>query len=269
MTVTDDVTKKTSTYYVTRDAPVYDSENKANSILEFFGFDETTYNVINTAFEPANKDGKYKGVTLQYPAGTDLEALALRNEDGSSNLDAVSNKSPERKKGKENEATGVMIHVGGKYEKGDGKTYSVGSFGCFGIFNKDSGNKGAKNFIKDIINRRNQNKKANKGTDINVTVKKRNNVDWQWEVDKNGNKSEQMRKIILLIIAIFFLSCVQNKNTTDSQLIGEWTNEQIILKISKNKIQRLENGNIFNYESYKIFGDTLKCLNKDKKKIIL
>ena len=71
-----------------------------------------------------------------------------------------------------------------------------------------------------------------------------------------------MRKIILLIIAIFFLSCVQNKNTTDSQLIGEWTNEQIILKISKNKIQRLENGNTFNYESYKIFGDTLKMFKQ-------
>ncbi|WP_262891218.1 RHS repeat-associated core domain-containing protein [Chishuiella changwenlii] len=190
MTVTDDVTKKTSTYYVTRDAPVYESENKANSILEFFGFDETTYNVINTAFEPSNKDGKYKGIALQYPSGTDLEALALRNEDGSSNLDAVPNKSPERKKGKENEATGVMIHVGGKYEKNDGKTYSVGSFGCFGLCNKDSGNKGAKSFIKDIVDRRNQNKKASKGTDINVTVKKRKNVNWQWEVDKNGNKSE-------------------------------------------------------------------------------
>lgn len=139
--------------------------------------------------------------------------------------------------------------------------------GVFGLCNKDSGNKGAKSFIKDIVNRRNQNKKANKGTNINVTVKKRNNVDWQWEVDKNGNKSEQMRKITLLIVANLFLSCIQNKMTTNSQLIGEWNNEQIILKISKNKFQRLENGNIFNYESYKIFGDTLKMYRQGQEEV--
>ncbi|CAM1371691.1 hypothetical protein TPENAI_61189 [Tenacibaculum litopenaei] len=192
MTVTDDVTGTTSTYYVTRDAPLLNQSNpvnEANGVLEFFGLDDDTFNVTNTAFEPANGDGEYKAVALQDPSGTDLEALALRNEDGSSELDVEPNESPERKKGKKDKATGVMIHVGGSYQKNDGKTYVVGSFGCFGLCDKDSGNKGAKNFIKDIVNRRNKNKKAKKGTGINVTVKKRKNVNWDWEVDKKGNKT--------------------------------------------------------------------------------
>ncbi len=189
MTVTDDVTGTTSTYNVTRDAPVYESTNNANPILEFFEMDEETYNITNTAFEPANGDGEYKALALQYPPGTDLEALALRNEDGSSELDAEPNDSPEREKGKEDKATGVMIHVGGSYQKNDGRTYLVGSFGCFGLCSKDSGNNGVKKFIKDIVNRRNKNKKAKKGTDINVTVKKRKNPDWKSEVDENGNKT--------------------------------------------------------------------------------
>lgn len=190
MTVTDDVTGTTSTYQVTRDAPVLDMDNpvnEANPIAEFFGLDEDTMNVDNAAFEPANGDGNYKGVALNYPEGTDLEAIALRNPDGSSKLDAVPNNSPERKKGEENKASGVMIHVGGVYVK-DGKSHRVGSYGCFGVSGKNGGNKGAKKFMKDITNRLSKNKKAKKGDDINIKIKKRKDVDWEWEVDKDGEK---------------------------------------------------------------------------------
>jgi RHS repeat-associated protein len=68
MKVTDDVTGKTSTYQVTRDAPVLNSDNpvnEANPILEFMGLDGDTYNVDNTAFEPANGDGNYIGIALE------------------------------------------------------------------------------------------------------------------------------------------------------------------------------------------------------------
>ncbi|WP_262889157.1 RHS repeat-associated core domain-containing protein [Flavobacterium bizetiae] len=190
MKVTDDVTGKTTTYQVTRDAPVLNSKdpvNEANGVLEFFGLDEDTYNVDNTAFEPAEGDGNYIGIALGYPEGTDLEAIALRNPDGSNKLDAVENKSPERKKGEENVARGVMIHVGGQYVK-DGKSRLVGSFGCFGIAGKNAGNKGAKKFINDIVKRLEKNRKAKKGDDINIKLKKRNDVDWEWEVDKDGEK---------------------------------------------------------------------------------
>ncbi len=62
--------------------------------------------------------------------------------------------------------------------------------GCFGISGKNAGNKGAKKFINDIIKRLEKNRKANKGTDINIKLKKRNDVDWEWEVDEEGEKEE-------------------------------------------------------------------------------
>ncbi|GGF11565.1 hypothetical protein SAMN05443634_1215 [Chishuiella changwenlii] len=73
-----------------------------------------------------------------------------------------------------------------------------------------------------------------------------------------------MKKIILILITNSFLSCNHNTTTTTTKLIGEWTNEKIILKINKSKIQRIENGNTFNYESYKICGDTLKMIKQGK-----
>ena len=42
--------------------------------------------------------------------------------------------------------------------------------------------------MKDIVNRLNKNKKAKKGNDINITVKKRKDVDWEFEVNKDGEK---------------------------------------------------------------------------------
>ena len=62
----------------------------------------------------------------------------------------------------------------------------VGSYGCFGLSGKYSGNKGAKKFISDLTKRLEQNKKAKKGTDINVNVKKRKDVQWNFEVNKDG-----------------------------------------------------------------------------------
>ena len=82
-----------------------------------------------------------------------------------------------------------MIHVGGEYQKNDGRTYQVGSFGCFGLSGKDRGNKGNKSFTKDIVNRRDKNKQAQKGTTIRITIEKRSDVKSEWKVDKNGTSN--------------------------------------------------------------------------------
>ena len=110
MRVTDDVTGKTSIYHVTRDAPILnkvDPVNEANEILEFFGLAEDTYNVKNTAFEPKDSKGEYTGIPLGYPKDSDLEAIAIRNIDGTDGLEAepVDNDYEPRKD--KSEATGV------------------------------------------------------------------------------------------------------------------------------------------------------------------
>lgn len=174
MTVTDRTTGTKSNYSVTRDAPVaYATDN------DWFS-DNETY-VKNTAFEPDSETGEYMAVPLAYPHGTDLEALALRNKDGSSSLKTDSDRQlpPGGKKGS---ASGVMIHVGGSYKRKDGTISITGSFGCFGV---ETGNSGITDFIKDITNR--QNKNTDKS--INITVQKRDNVDWKYVVGSDGEKT--------------------------------------------------------------------------------
>jgi len=191
MTVTDDASNKVSTYEVTRDAPTLDISkpiNEAGTISKFFG-GEDTYNVDNTAFDPKSNTGNYIGVPLQYPHGTDLEAINLRNPDGTDGLKAEPVKNDYEPRKDPEKATGVMIHVGGGYTTTNGAQMITGSFGCFGISGKNAGNKGAKNFIKDITSRVTANKKAGTGTKLNVAVDKRNDVDWQYKVDKDGNKT--------------------------------------------------------------------------------
>jgi hypothetical protein len=110
MTVTDDVTGTVSNYHVTRDGPVINSSDAVNNVggfWEFFGY-EDTYNVNNTAFEPAASEGEYIGVPLAYPSGSGLEAYNLRNPDGTDDLAT----DPARGS---STADGVMIHVGGTY----------------------------------------------------------------------------------------------------------------------------------------------------------
>ena len=114
-----------------------------------------------------------------------MTAVALRNPDGSSALQAVPNDSPFRKD--QNVAKGVMIHVGGEYVNAQGESRVTGSEGCFTLVGKDAGNEGIDNFEKDIVSRKNANKKAGKGSDINITVEKRDNVVWDADVDSKGN----------------------------------------------------------------------------------
>jgi RHS repeat-associated protein len=182
MTVTDDVTGTVSEYHVARDGPVVDQSNPVNNAgaWAILGFGDT-YNIENTAFEPASGQGDYKGVALAYPKETDLEAFALRTQNNSPNLPT----DPARGS---NSAEGVMIHVGGNYVKSNGERRITGSLGCFGLCGKDEGNQGVKNFVKDVVGRRNKNRKAGAGSAINIQVDKRKNVDWTWKVDGNGTK---------------------------------------------------------------------------------
>ena len=174
MTVTDRKTKTISTYKVTRDAPV------AVGTDEDWFSDNETY-VANTAFEPVSKNGHYKGVPLPYPKRTDLEAFTLRNMDGTALLKTDKNRNT-LGKGKKGFATDIMIHVGGTFFDIEGGENITGSLGCFGIF---SGNSTTKKFVSDVVTRQRQNRDKT----INITVQKRNNVDWNYVVDSSGNKT--------------------------------------------------------------------------------
>jgi len=183
MTVTDDVTGKISEYFVTRDAPIINQTNPVDeqTMPSWLGGDES-YNVTNTSFEPRG-DNKYDLV----PTTTAGEgAYALRTKQGSADLPAEANNSPFRKKS--DVAYGVMIHVGGTYMAPDGTTRITGSEGCFTLQGKDAGNKGIQTLVKDINDRKAANKKAGKGTNIDLEVKKRENVKKEWTVDEDGTE---------------------------------------------------------------------------------
>ena len=179
MTVTDDVTGTISNYNVTRDGPVVNGNNPVNSagLWSFLGYGDT-FNVDNTAFEPAANEETYS--TVATAAGGE-GAYALRNQDGSDGLDV----DPARGTPP---AEGVMIHIGGTYTNTSGGRSTTGSLGCFTLCGKDSGNAGIKKLVNDIYGRKQANKRANAGTDVNVTVEKRQNVDWRWIVDDKGKK---------------------------------------------------------------------------------
>ena len=183
MTVTDDVTGKISEYFVTRDAPIINQTDPVDEQImpSWLGGDES-YNVTNTSFEPRG-DNKYKLV----PTTTAGEgAYALRTKSGGKELPAEPNNSPFRNEA--DVATGVMIHVGGVYTAPDGSTRTTGSEGCFTLQGKDAGNKGIQTLVKDINDRKAANKKAGKGTDIDLEIKKRKDVKKEWIVDDDGTE---------------------------------------------------------------------------------
>jgi RHS repeat-associated protein len=164
MTITDDATNQMSTYEVTRDAPVI---SRSNSRKEGFV-------INNTAFEPVAKVGKYQGIIdNDYPRGTGLTAIALKNNSGGRDLAAVPMPGAFRKN--PNFAQGVSVHVGGIYKNPKSSTgYSTtGSEGCFTCKGGDAANKALSNDLKE----RNQaNEAAGTGTKIDVQVEKRGNV---------------------------------------------------------------------------------------------
>ena len=60
----------------------------------------------------------------------------------------------------------------------------AGSEGCFSLSGKDSGNKGLNRFVNDVWSRQSENKKAGKGAAIDLKIYQRQNVKWEWQVDK-------------------------------------------------------------------------------------
>ena len=186
--VTDDVSKRVTTYLVTRDAPLIDESDPVDErVLPTWMGGDVEYNVVNTAFEPKADVGTYSLVPLEYPKG--MGAYALRNPDGTVSLEAESNESPFRSK--DDVATGVMIHVGGNYVAADGKNHTTGSEGCFTLAGKDQGNAGINNLVKDINQRRTENEKAGKGKSVDLKVEKRTDVKDNWEVDDKGEEVDR------------------------------------------------------------------------------
>jgi len=173
MTVTDDATNTTSTYEVSRDAPILNSGSPGDATQGF--------NVNNAAFEPKNGTSTYQGVVdNDYPRGTGLTAVALRNDKGGTGLDALAMPGSDRKNPEV--ANGVSIHVGGVFENPASSTgfSRAGSKGCFPVV---GGGKEIKNFAEDISNRTKANIDAGTGTKINVTVEKREEVEKTFKVN--------------------------------------------------------------------------------------
>ena len=180
---------KATTYYVTRDAPVLDLNNPRNS--------DGTWNINNAAFEPATNKSKqgdwtdYKAVPTAYPSGanpdgTKFEAFALRETNGSAKLDAVPN--PERPS---KTAEGVMIHVGGQYQKqGESGTRTAASLGCFGVCQRGGGtsNSTMQGFVSDVVKRQQANRRAGTGDTVFIQIRKRQNVQWTFRVDSSGRR---------------------------------------------------------------------------------
>lgn len=91
--------------------------------------------------------------------------------------------TPER----EGDATGVMIHEGGTYRGEDGEMHTTGSLGCFTLAGKDASNEGVNRLVEDINSRKQANKSAGKGDNVDLKVEKRDDVDWSFYTDEDGS----------------------------------------------------------------------------------
>ena len=108
----------------------------------------------NVAFEP--KDGNinhYTGKVMAngYPQGNDTEALKL-TQYGSEVMHAEPNETSVEMgyRDKADVASGVMIHVGGNYDKG-GNNRIAASEGCFGICNAGNSSSNQSNTYSNTI----------------------------------------------------------------------------------------------------------------------
>ena len=181
MTVTDDATNKVSTYSVTRDGPVLNSKSPVSG---------DKVNVNNSALEPKSAEGHYKGVVdNNYPKGTNLPAVALRNEKGGTSLPAEA--MPGASRSNPEIASGNAIHIGGEYYNpdhpeaagGPGQPNTItGSLGCFTL---QGGEDVMRDFGTELSNRADANRAAGTGTEIDVTVDKRTDVQKTWQVPRN------------------------------------------------------------------------------------
>ena len=151
LTVTDDDSDKITNYYVTRDAPY--SEDNGNTFT-------------NYAFEPIDATGVYDGVIDNYPIGTDLKAIRLTNN-GDRRIEADGNR-PFPSGGEHGWATGIMIHVGGYYDKGDYLKNILKWFFLKGCDTMARLPQGVRKRKDGTLEKR-----------ITITVEKRENVEWQ------------------------------------------------------------------------------------------
>ena len=172
MTVKDSKSELGSVYSVTRDSYVATKQDDDKVTAK-----ETF--VDNYAFEPESKISNYVGIPMKpFPEGTNFGAIALKNLLGNDGL-AV---DPNRQNGQM--AKDITIHVGGRYEKNDGTQRITGSLGCFTLSGDDGGNLGIEEFFKDISDRHANNSYSG----VLITVYKRDNVDWSFIINKNGEK---------------------------------------------------------------------------------
>lgn len=129
------------------------------------------FNANNAAFEPKNGTSTFKGVVdNDYPRGTGLATVALRNGKDGTGLDAVAMPGANKKK---EVAKGVSIHVGGFFKNPASSTVllRVGSKGCFAVVWEEK-----KSRILQKIYPATANIEAGTGTKINVIVEKREEV---------------------------------------------------------------------------------------------
>ena len=85
-----------------------------------------------------------------------------------------------------------MLHVGGEYQRKDGKTYITGSFGCSGVDKqKDSqfigGNEAVTDFINDIQGRQS----VNKDKSLQIQYISRDAVNWRQNIDSVNSKTDE------------------------------------------------------------------------------
>ncbi len=168
MEVSDTLKGSTSTtYYVTRDAPIYiktidhPAFTVRSSPVGHLWRQHVRFEIVNTAMEPLTGAGKnvFVGIASDdYPPGSGLFALTLATSSKRRTMTVEKNPYSVtfgfRKK--EDECSGNAIHVGGVYRhKNDpsGTTRTTGSEGCFTLVMKDSGNAGILAFKKDVSNR--------------------------------------------------------------------------------------------------------------------
>jgi hypothetical protein len=107
-----------------------------------WGWDDDDIELANRCFEPADGNiNLYSTVGTAYPPGAGVDALALRQNKSeelaavphTKRMQTVVNGHPIDDARKNlSIATGVMIHIGGWYNKGS-KNKLGGSYGCFGL----------------------------------------------------------------------------------------------------------------------------------------
>jgi RHS repeat-associated protein len=199
LTVRDTVTKEISTYYVARDAPMFDGIEEGKKAITTPSIagpinmqkgTEDKVKIKNLAFNPKEDEPIYLVIWAgELPQGSGLTSFAFRNPDGTDGLDADPINSRFRKD--PNKATSITIHVGGIYTNpSTGRTSTAGSEGCMPLNGPNQGVEGLNAFKSDIQKRKEALKKAKQSTNMYVTVKRRTNINWFFKLFRDGRKAK-------------------------------------------------------------------------------